>query len=73
MEEKIWRKRRKEERKRERKEDPTASSSDFRHSDGRISLGRELKFVYSTRVTLQEVVSLPTLVYFHYKGTSFRY
>ena len=55
VEEKRGRKRRKGERKRERKEDPTASSSDFQCSDGRSSWGRELKFVYSTRATLQEV------------------
>ena len=46
--------RRNGERKRERK-DPTTSSSDFRHSNCRSSSGRELKFVYSTRATLQEV------------------
>ena len=49
MEEKGWRKRRKGER-RERKEDPVASSYDFQHFDGRSSLGRELKFVYSMRL-----------------------
>ena len=37
VEEKRWRKRRKGERKRERKEDPVASTSDFRRSDGRSS------------------------------------
>ena len=52
MEEKGWRKRRKGERKRERKENLIASSSDFQHSDGRSSLGRELKFVYWMRATL---------------------
>ena len=52
MEEKRGGKRRKGERKRERKEDPTASSYDFRRSDGRSSLSRELKSVYSTRATL---------------------
>ena len=37
----------------ERKEDPTAYSSDFWHSNGRSSSGQELKSVYSTRATLQ--------------------
>ena len=37
------------------KEDPVASSSNFRRSDGQSLSGRELKSVYSTRVTLQEV------------------
>ena len=55
------------------KEDLAASSSDFQRYDGRSYSGRELKFVYSTRATLQEVGILPTLVYFHPKGTSFRY
>ena len=36
------------------KEDPVASSYDFRHSNGLSSSGRELKS-YSTRVMLQEV------------------
>ena len=35
----------KKDRKRERKEDPTASSSDFRCFDGRNSLGQELESV----------------------------
>ena len=48
MEEKIWRKR----RKGERKEDLVASSSDFRRFDGQNLSGRELKSVYSTRATL---------------------
>ena len=52
MEEKGWRKRRKGERKRERKENPTASSSYFQHSNGRSLLGRELTSVYWTRATL---------------------
>ena len=52
----------KKDRKRERKEDPTASSSDFRCFDGRNSLGQELKSVYATRATPQEVGILPTLV-----------
>ena len=53
------------------KEDPVASSSDFWRSDGRSMSGRELKYVYSTRATLQVVGILPTLVYFHLKGTGF--
>ena len=73
MEEKRWRRRRKGERKRERKEDPTASSSDFWRSNGQSLLGRELNSVYSTRATIQEVGILPTLVYFHPKGNGFRY
>ena len=36
--------------------------------DGRSSSGRELKPVYSTRATLQEVGTLPILDYFHPKG-----
>ena len=52
MEEKGWKKRRKGERRRERKEDLAASSSDFQHFDCRSSLGRELMFVYSMRATL---------------------
>ena len=52
------------ERNRERKEDPTASSSHFWHSNGRSPSGRELKSVYLTRATLQEVGILHTLVYF---------
>ena len=55
MEEKRGKKRRNGERKRERKEDLTASSFDFQRSDGRRLSGRELKSIYSTRVTLQEV------------------
>ena len=55
MEEKIGRMRRKGERNRERKEDPTASSADFRRFDGQSLSSRELKFVYSMRATLQEV------------------
>ena len=64
VEENRWRKRRMGERNRERKEDPTASSSNFWHFDGRSSSGRELKSVYLTRATLQEVGILHTLVYF---------
>ena len=52
----------------ERKEDPATSSSDFRCFKGRSSSGRELKSIYSTRATLQEVGILPPLVYFHPKG-----
>ena len=55
MEEKRWRNKRKGERKKERKEDPVDSSSDFRRSNGRSSSGRELKSFYSMRATLQEV------------------
>ena len=73
MGEKRWRKRRKGERKRERKEDPTASSSDFRRSDCQSLSSQELKSIYSTRAMLQKVGILFNLVYFHPKGTSFRY
>ena len=73
VEAKRWRQRRKGERKRERKKDPTTSSFDFRHFDGRGSSGQKLKSVYSTRAILQEVGILPTLVYFHPKGTGFQY
>ena len=62
------RKRGKGERNRERKEDSKASSSDFRCFDGRSSSCQELKSVYAMRATLQEVGSLPTLVYFHPQG-----
>ena len=55
MEEKRGRKRRKGKRKRDRKEDPTTSSSDFQCSDSRSLSDQELKSVYSTRDTLQEV------------------
>ena len=55
MEENRRRKRRNGERKKERKEDPAASSSDFLHSDCWISSSRELKSVYTSRATLQEV------------------
>ena len=76
IEEKRGRKRRKRrnrEIKRERKNDPVASSFYFRRSEGRSSSGRELNSIYSTRATLQEVGILYTLVYFHPKGTGFRY
>ena len=43
------------ERKRDRKEDLTTSSSDFRHSEDWSLSCQELKSIYSTRVTLQEV------------------
>ena len=46
---------RKGQRKREMKEDPTTSSSDFRHFDGWSSSSRELKSVYSMKAMLQEV------------------
>ena len=36
------------------------SSSDLRHFDGRNSLDQEVKSVYSTRATLQEMGILPT-------------
>ena len=75
MEEKRGRKRRKVERKKERKEDPAASFSDFRRSDGRSLSGRELKSIYSMRATLQEVgIFLLWLIAFLFgpvfKGTS---
>ena len=39
-----------------------------RHSDGWNSSDQEVKSVYSTRTTLQEVEILPTLVYFASQG-----
>ena len=56
------------EKKRERNEDWETYSSDFRCFDCRSLSDQELKSVYATRATLQEVVILPTLVYFHPKG-----
>ena len=68
--EKYERKRRKKEREKERKKEKEkekgsyeTSSSYFWCFDGRSSLGRGLKFVYSMRATLQEVGILPHLVY----------
>ena len=58
----VERRRRKGERKRERKEDLQVCPLIYRNSDGRSSLGRELKFVYSTRAMVQEVGILPPLV-----------
>ena len=55
-------KKKREKKVRERKEDSIASSSYFLRSDGRSSLGRELKSIYATRATPQEVWTLPTLV-----------
>ena len=63
----IEKRKRKKDGKGEKIREPIASSSDLRCSDGRSSLGRELKFVYSMKATLQEVGILPTLVYFHPK------
>ena len=54
-EEKRGGKRRKGDWKRERKEDPESSSSEFCHFDGWSSSGRELKSVYSTMAMLQDV------------------
>ena len=39
--------------------------------DGWNSLDQEVKFVYSTRATLQEVGILPILVYFYHLGYCF--
>ena len=56
-------------REKEREEGRTVrSSSDLRRSDDWSAMGQELKFIYATRATLQEVGILPTLVYFHPKG-----
>ena len=49
---------RREEKKRER------GRKGSQRFDGRNSSNQEVKSVYSTRVTLQEVEILPTLVYF---------
>ena len=54
--------RRKRERKKWKKEDLIASSSEFRHSDGRSLSGSELKLA-----TFQEVWIFPTLVNFYYR------
>ena len=59
---------RKKKGKGERRRESIDSSSDLRHSDDRSSSGRELKSVYSMRVTLKEVEILPTLVYFHLRA-----
>ena len=44
-----------------------------RRSDSQNSSDQEVKTVYSTRATLQEVRILPTLVYFHPKGLFVKY
>ena len=56
------RRRRKGERKRERKEDRQVHPLIYRCFDGQSSLGPELKPLYSTRATLQEVGILPPLI-----------
>ena len=66
-------KRRKKKGKRERKEKTGCSSSDLHHSDDRNSSDQEVKSVYSTRATLQELGILPPLVYFHPKGYLVRF
>ena len=53
----------KKEKENERKKDLVASSSSLQRSDNCSLLGRDLKFVYTTRATLQEVEILPTFVY----------
>ena len=50
------------EKKRKRKEDRQLRPQIYRRSNGRNLLGRELKPVYLTRATLQEVGILPPLV-----------
>ena len=62
---------RKKERKRERGREggrTVRSFLDLRRSNDRSPSGQELKFIYSTRATLQEVGIIPTWVYFHPKG-----
>ena len=44
-----------------------------RRSDGRNLSDQEVKSVYLTRATLQEVGILPTLIYFHPKGLFVKY
>ena len=58
----------KKEKGNERKKDLVASSSSLRRSNGRSSSGRDLKSVYTTRATLQDVEILPTLVYSTIRG-----
>ena len=60
-------KREREERERER------GRKRSRRSDDRNSSDQEVKVVYSTRATFQEVVILPTLVSFHPKGLFVKY
>ena len=59
----MERKERKKEREKEKKGRETGRKGNMRY-DGRNSLDQEVKFVYSMRVTLQEVGILPTFVYF---------
>ena len=63
------RKRDRERKKKEKEKEESwqASSLDLRLSDGWNSSDQEVKFVYSTRAMLQEVLTLPTLANFHPK------
>ena len=71
-----WRKtKRRKKRKREREREGGEEGRSERlipliywRFDGRSSLGRELKSIYSMRATLEEVWTLPTLSYLHHKG-----
>ena len=49
-------------KEKEKEESRRASSPDLYHSDGWNLSDQEVKSVYSTRVTLQEVAILPNLV-----------
>ena len=60
---KEMKEKKKEKKKRERKRRKGRGKGN-RHSNGRNSLDQEVKSVYSTRDTLQEVGILPNLVYF---------
>ena len=66
------RKRKKREREGEERKRERGRKGSWR-SDGRNSSDQEVKVVYSTRATLQEVGILPTLVYFHPKGLFVKY
>ena len=68
----------KKERKKQRKKEGEESErkrgrKGSRRSDGRNLSDQEVKSIYSTRVTFQEVGILPTLVYFHHKGLFVKY
>ena len=57
-------KKKKKKRERMRKMERERGRKGNRRSDGRNLSDQEVKFVYSTRATLQQVRILPTLVYF---------
>ena len=66
-ERKRKKKRERKERRKEREEEKKGGKRGRKgnlHFDGRNSSDQEVKSVYSTRATLQDVGILPTLVYF---------